>query len=178
MAFDKSNLVFETLSSHHDREGFDCGKAPLNDFLKRVARQNADRNIGVTTVVLPESGSSKILGYYTLVVRTVSREIVSTDMPGGRRLPSGEIGVVLLGRLATATEAQGQGVGKFLLLRAISKVEIASREMGIYGLVLDALDDEARSWYLSLKFGFKELSDSPNHLCLPIDTIRELLPKS
>jgi GNAT superfamily N-acetyltransferase len=175
VALDRSTLTFETLSSHHNREGFDCGKAPLNDFLKRVARQNADRNIGVTTVVVPEPGSSKILGYYTLVVRTVSRELVPSTMPGGRRLPPGEIGVVLLGKLATDKETQGEGIGKFLLLRAISKVELASREMGIYALVLDALDDEARSWYLSLKFGFQELSDKPNHLCLPIETIRTLL---
>jgi GNAT superfamily N-acetyltransferase len=175
LALDKSTFVFETLSSAHDREGFDCGKAPLNDFLKRVARQNADRNIGVTTVVVPETGSSKILGYYTLVVRTVSREIIPADMPGGHRLPPGEIGVVLLGRLATDKETQGQGIGKLLLLRVLSKVELASREMGIYGLVLDALDDEAKNWYMGLKFGFRELADNPHHLCLPISTIRELL---
>jgi prepilin-type N-terminal cleavage/methylation domain-containing protein len=46
------------------------------------------------------------------------------------------------------------------------------REIGIDALVLDALDDTARDWYLGL--GFRELLDSPHHLFLPMQTTREL----
>jgi len=34
----------------------------------------------------------------------------------------------------------------------------------VYALVLDALDEEARSWYLGLDFGFKPVLDDPNRL--------------
>ena len=161
--------VFQHLQAHHDRQGFNCGKAALNEFLQRQARQNADRNVGVTHVVVSAPGDAKILAYYTLVTRTVDTAIVPT-----KKLPRGEVGVVLLGRLAVDESAQGQGLGKLCLLRAISQVEIASREIGIFALVLDAMDDDARSWYLHLGWGFEVLLDDPRHLFLPVSTIRQL----
>jgi GNAT superfamily N-acetyltransferase len=161
--------VFEHLQAHHDRAGFDCGKIVLNDFLQKQARQNADRNVGVTHVAVPEPNASRILAYYTLLTRTVSSAIIPA-----KKLPRGEIGVALLGRLAVDRSAQGQGLGKLCLLRAMTQVELAARELGIYALVLDALDDEARGWYLRLGFGFEILLDDPNHLFLPVATIRQL----
>ncbi len=162
--------LVELLQAHHDRKSFDCGKPPLNEFLQKQARQNADRNVGVTHVVVPEAGSLRILGYYTVVTRTIESALV----PDNKRLPRGPLGVVLLGRLAVDKSAQGQGLGKRMLLRAIRQTEQAAREIGIYALVLDALDEEARVWYLRLNFGFEALSDDPNHLFLPVSVIRQL----
>ena len=68
--------VIELLQGHHDRKGFDCGKDSLNMFLQRQARQNADRNIGVTHVVVAAPGDSRILGYYTLVTRHIESGII------------------------------------------------------------------------------------------------------
>ena len=90
-------------------------------------------------------------------------------------MPRGEIGVAPLGRLAVDKNAQGQGLGRLCLLRAMTQVERAAREIGIYALVLDALDEEARAWYLRLNFGFQPLLDDPNHLYLPTETIRQSL---
>lgn len=162
--------VVELLQAHHDRKSFDCGKPPLNEFLQRQARQNADRNVGVTYVVIPEAGSPQILGYYTLVTRTIESAIV----PNNKKLPQGALGVVLLGRLAVDQSAQSQGLGKRMLLRAIRQTEQAAREIGIYALVLDAIDEQARAWYLRLDFGFETLTDDPNHLFLPVSVIRQL----
>ncbi len=99
--------VVELLQAHHDRKGFDCGKPSLNEFLQKQARQNADRNVGVTHVVVPEAGSTRILGYYTIVTRTIESALV----PDNKKLPRGPLGVVLLGRLAVDKNAQGQGLG-------------------------------------------------------------------
>jgi len=126
--------------------------------------------MGVTHIVVPSAGDPRILGYYTLVTRTIDCEII----PDNKKLPRGPIGVVLLGRLAVDKGAQGQGLGKRMLLRAIRQTEQAAREIGIYALVLDALDEEARAWYLRLNFGFETLLDDPNHLFLPVRTIRQL----
>ena len=121
-------------------------------------------------MVVPEAGSPKILGYYTVVTRTIE----STLVPGNQKLPRGPIGVVLLGRLAVDKHAQNQGLGKRMLLRALRQTEQAAREIGIYALVLDALDEAARAWYLGLNFGFEALVDDPNHLFLPVSVIRQL----
>lgn len=161
--------VFETLQAYHDRQAFDCGKPPLNHFLQRQARQNADRHVGVTHVAVPAAGATTILAYYTLVTRTVEAALIPRP-----KLPTGEIGVVLLGRLAVSLSAQRQGLGRLCLLRAITQVERAAREIGLYALVLDALDAEARAWYLGLEWGFEVLLDDPNHLFLSVGTIRAL----
>lgn len=170
-----SEPVVELLAAHHDRKSFDCGKAPLNEFLQRYARSQADRHAGVTHVVVPAAGDTRILGYYTLLVRTVERDLIpgATRRPAGP-LPPGPIGVVLLGRLAVDKSAQGRGLGRRMLLRAIRQTAQAARDIGIYALVLDALDDAARAWYLRLDWGFQELADSPYHLFLPVATIRQL----
>jgi hypothetical protein len=85
----------EILWASHDRLAFSCGNPGLDEFLHRQARQNADRNLGVTYVVVPAPGDSRVLGYYTLVTRTVESAIVPS-----RGLPRGPLRVVLLGRLA------------------------------------------------------------------------------
>jgi GNAT superfamily N-acetyltransferase len=161
--------IVEFLSAHHDRATFDCGKEPLSRYLKEVARQSADRNLGVTQVVVPSAGESQIMGYFTLVTRTV--ESPTLDQ---KRLPRGPIGVTLLGRLATDTRYQGQGLGKRMLLRAMAETEAASRRIGIYALVLDALDEDALAWYLKLDFGFKPVLDDPMRLYVPVSFIEQL----
>ena len=161
---------YEPLASHHDRAGFDCGEASLNEFLKQRARQNAERNLGVTHVAVASPGEVAILGYYTLLVRSIERE----DFAGAKKLPRGEIGVALLARLAVSKEAQGQGLGTQMLLRAIVQTERAARDLGIHALVVHALHERARDWYLGLDFGFELLTDDPLHLGLSIGKIRQL----
>jgi len=83
--------------------------------------------------------------------------------------------VALLGRQAVNRAAQGQGLGRLCLLRAMVQVEAAAREIGLYALVLDALGESAREWYLGLGFGFEVLLDDSNHLFLPVAPIRPLI---
>ena len=161
---------YEPLAAHHDRAKFDCGEASLNIFLQQRARQNAERNLGVTHVAVAEPGEATILGYYTLLVRSVERE----DFASAKKLPPGEIGVALLARLAVGQNAQGQGLGTQMLLRAITQTERAARDLGIHALVVHALNERAKNWYLGLDFGFELLTDDPLHLCLSIGKIRQL----
>ena len=53
VALKASSPTFELLAPYHDRAAFDCGEESLNVFLKRQARQNASRNLGVTHVAVP-----------------------------------------------------------------------------------------------------------------------------
>jgi GNAT superfamily N-acetyltransferase len=161
--------VVELSSSHHDRASFDCGKGPLNSYFRETARQHASRNLGVTQVVVAESGSASIMGYFTLLSRTVE----SSSLPE-KKLPRGPLGVVLLGRLAVDLHYQGQGLGKRLLLRAMAETGAAAERVGIYALVLDATDTEALSWYLNLDFGFMPVLDDPNRLYVPTTFIPPL----
>ena len=161
----------EFLGAHHDRQSFDCGKEALNRFLREQARQNADRHLGVTYVVVPNPGSSEIQGYFTLVTRTVESQQLLTPK---KKLPAGPIGVVLLGRLAVDRRFQGQKLGQRMLLRAMAQVEQAGQQVGVYALVLDTLDEQARDWDLSLDFGFVSLPEQPHRLFVSLAFIQQL----
>ena len=169
MALPTTRPAFENLGSRHDRKAFDCGEASLNNYLQRYARQNADRNLGITHVVVSVPGAAKILGYYTLLARHINREL----FPDPRGLTPDGVGVVLLGRLAVDQTAQGQGIGTAILSRAIHQTEVAASQIGIKALVVHALTDRARDWYA--KFGFEPLQDDPHHLYLTVELIRTLV---
>lgn len=56
----------EPIAKTHDRKGFDCGQADLNDFLTRHARQAHESGASKTYVALDSTDNRTILGFYTL----------------------------------------------------------------------------------------------------------------
>ena len=169
-------MMIEPLSRRHNRTAFDCGNATLNDFLQKTARQYADRDIGVTHVVVEDEGSPVILGFVTLTMKTVSRE----SLPA-KGLPRGEYGVALIGQLATDKARQGLGIGTRLLYFALSKARLAAEDFGLVGVALDLLhepDESAaeqqkrRDYYA--RRGFQPLLDDGNRLYLPMSVVRKM----
>lgn len=160
----------EFLGPRHDRKSFDCGQETLNRFLREQARQNADRFLGATHVVVPEHGSPEIQGYFTLVTRSVE----GGPLVEARKLPPGPIGVVLLGQLAVDQRHQKKGLGAQILLRAMAETERAAQRVGVYALVLDTVDQQAKDWYLGLEYGFRPLPEQPQRLYVPVASIAQL----
>jgi GNAT superfamily N-acetyltransferase len=157
----------ERLDHGHVREGFDCGKPSLNDFLHALASQYEKRNLGRTYVALQE-GVQRVLGYYTLA----SGAIATVGMPAkqAKKLPRHAVPVVLLARLAVDRSFHGRGVGGFLLRDALTRSLDLSEKLGIHAVVVDALDDEAKAFYE--RFGFLPLRDDEMRLFLPLSTIQ------
>ena len=95
----------------------------LNVFLRQSARQNQERGISRTVVLVYESEANRILGYFALT----AGEIQASEMPesAAKKLPR-RVPVVRLGRLAVAKTAHGQGFGATLLAEAIRQgVQVA-----------------------------------------------------
>jgi len=158
----KLEFIIEPLDKSHQRENFDCGEISLNDFLRKYARQNAERGLGRTFVaVLP--GEKRVLGYYTLSSGSIAFDAVPEKLP---RYP---IPVAHLGRLAVDSSMRGQGLGELLLIDALERTVIISGEFGIYAVELFALTGRAKQFYL--KYGFVSLKDDDKHLYLPVKTI-------
>ncbi|MEO6725170.1 MAG: GNAT family N-acetyltransferase, partial [Blastocatellia bacterium] len=57
-------------------------------------------------------------------------------------------------------------------LDVLQRAVIISEQTGLYGVVLDALNERARKFYL--RYGFMELVDDSFHLFIPIETILKL----
>lgn len=158
-------ITIEKLSSHHERRNFDCGVEELNTYLTRYSGQHERKGMG-RTYVATEKSDSRVPGYYTISSSAVAFEIVPENIP---RHP---VPVALIGRLAVDKTARGQRLGEMLLIHALHSAQRAARIVGIYAVVVDALDNSARNFYL--KYGFTELTDDRRHLYLPMKTIQRL----
>jgi GNAT superfamily N-acetyltransferase len=155
--------------SRHDRSQFDCGNAVLTEWLQKRASQ-WDRKDLSRTYVAVKGNSSQVLGYYSLSSHAVEYE--SLDQEQTRGLPRIDVPVVLLGRLAVDRSQQGCGLGRFLLLNALSRIVNLADAVGIRAIEVDAIDDSAKRFYL--KYGFSQLADDDRHLFLSIGAIKQL----
>lgn len=166
------DLIIEQLNtSLHDRKSFDCGVDELNIFLKQHANQNQSKNMSktyVAIVAVSAGDHKKIYGYYTLSAGHIEcdqlPEIVKT------KLPKYPIPIARIGRLAVDKDYKGQGIGGFLLHDAFINVLSITDKMGVFAVIVDAKNDDAKSFYRS--YGFTELQDSGLTLFLPITTIK------
>ncbi len=62
-------------------------------------------------------------------------------------------------------------MGRELLVNALRRIVRASKEIGIYAVRVDAIDDKAKQFYL--KYEFIPFEDSPLSLFLPLKTIKQ-----
>jgi GNAT superfamily N-acetyltransferase len=161
--------VIERLTDAHDRSGFCCGKPPLDEFLQKFAGQYDRRDFARTYVaVVPPDPA--VQGYYTLSGNSLDLSALPEAVR--KKLPRHPVPVACLGRLAVAQAAQGTGLGKALLLDALRRCSQAATEVALYAVEVEAIDEEARNFYL--KYGFTSLADDPLHLYLSMKTIRQL----
>lgn len=164
----------EPIAKGHDRKRFDCGVAPLNDYLSRYARQNHESGGAKTFVAVADAEPLHILGYYTISPGSI--EFARTPEAVTRKLSRYEVPVFRLGRLAVATSHQKKGLGGQLLFAAGERALSVAAVVGGVALAIDAKDDVAAGWYEG--FGAMRLLDDPMKLILPLATIADALTAS
>ncbi len=160
----------ERLDGSHDRAGFSCGKAPLDDFIRSLAGQYEKRGLGRTYVAV-RGAEKKVYGYYTLATGAVPTVHLPPKL--AKKLPRHHVPVVLLGRLAVDQAAQGKRLGEYLLIDALRVSLGLSQAVGLFAVEVDAIDEQAKRFYE--KYGFTPLADNDRHLYLPIGTIEQLI---
>ena len=83
------------------------------------------------------------------------------------------IPVVVLGRLAINRSQQGRGLGRALFRDCAMRVAHAAEAIGIRGIVVHAISEQAKAFYLAL--GFDPSPGEPMTLMVTLADIRELL---
>lgn len=161
----------EPFDSSHDRSKFSCGEASLDHFLHSQVSQYEKRHLG-RTYVLVASGAKQVLGYYTLA----SSAILYGDLPLklAKKLPKHQVPVILLGRLAVDLSLRGQGIGRILLKNALERCILFSSQVGIYAVIVDALNENAKNFYQ--QFGFAQLENNEMRLFILLATLEKGLP--
>ncbi len=157
----------EPLADHHELGDFDSGEPSLDDWLKRRARANQVSGASRTYVV---SHDKRVIAYYALASGAVT---VDTAVGRFRRNMPNPIPVAVLARLAVDRAWHGQGIGRALFRDAALRVTNAADAIGIRGIVVHAISDAARSFYLAL--GFDPSPREPTTLMLTLRDIRAVL---
>lgn len=153
------------LSERHDCSAFDCGEPPLNDWLRRKAIVNQISGASRTFVITGTgAAASRVLGYYVLAAGAASH----AETPGSiRRNMPDPIPVMVLGRLAVDRSCHGQGWGSALLKDAILRTINVAENVGIRALLVHALHEKARAFYLHHGFSESPISTTTLMLRLP-----------
>ncbi|MBX3486005.1 GNAT family N-acetyltransferase [Phenylobacterium sp.] len=160
--------AIEKLRQDHPVDAFDCGKDPLNRFLARHALQNQQMGASQTYVAVSDG---QLIGYYTLVFGEVAPpEAPERLRKGAAQYP---VPLMVLARLAVATDRAGHGVGSGLLKDAMLRTLQAADIAGLRALAVHAKDDEARAFYEH--FDFIASPTDPMHLFVLLKDVRALL---
>ena len=155
----------ELLTREHNPSSFACGKPPLNQYIKKYALLNQDRDISRTYVTTKDA---QVVGYYTLAFGSISHDEAPAKVK--EELPQYPIPVILLARLAVDLKEKGKGLGKGLLRDAMLRTLQAADIGGLRAMLTHAKDEDAKRFYT--KFGFEESPVDPLHLTLTIANIR------
>ncbi len=162
----------EPLADHHDISDFHSGEASLDDWLKRRARANQVSGASRTYVVCQDLASNDkcVIGYYALASGVVTVE----SAPGRfRRNMPNPIPVAVLARLAVDRDWHGRGIGRALFRDAARRVAQAADAIGIRGIVVQAISEEAKNFYLAL--GFDASPSDPMMLMVTLSDVRAAL---
>lgn len=136
----------EPLRDDHNLDTFDSGESVLDDWLRRRAIANQASGASRTYVACD---GERVIAYYALASGAIAQAVV----PGKfRRNMPDPIPVIVLARLAVDRNYQGRGLGRALFRDAALRVVHAADTIGIRGIVVHAISEEARKFYVALGF--------------------------
>ncbi|MCC6587351.1 MAG: GNAT family N-acetyltransferase [Bryobacterales bacterium] len=158
----------EPLASNHELGSFNSGDDTLDEWLRRRAGANQISGATRTYVVCAEA--RRVAAYYALA----SGVVAAVNAPGRfRRNMPDPIPVVVLARLAVDREWQGKGLGRALVRDAAERVARAAEVVGIRGIVVHAVSENAKRFYESL--GFTGSQHEPMTLMITLADVRAVL---
>jgi len=147
----------ESLAGHHRVDGFDCGEPEINDFILSHAAQETEAGLSRTWVIA-RPDDHVVLGFVSL---SAASQAVRIKVQGKqKKLLSGALAscpypdapMVLLGRLGRRTDQARSGIGTRLLSFAIVKTLQTAENIGVAGIILDAMTDDLLAYYGRMKF--------------------------
>ena len=154
-------IHIEPLHKQHDRRTFSCGEPTLDDWFKNRASQDAKRDLAQVFVAIDDE--LWLVGFYSLSAFALQLDELPEDLAS--KLPRySAIPAALMGRLARDLRSRGERVGDVLLADAINRVLAARKTLGVYAILVDALNTMAQDFYAS--FGFTALPTRPDRLLL------------
>lgn len=150
-------------------ESFSCGNAALDTWLSETAAR-AHKSGSSRVRLLWDLNSYELVGYYAVCPTEVRRDELplSSKVRGGASTVPG----FMLAKLAIATAAQRQGLGRDLLIDALEHICDAAELAGGRIIVVDPIDEPAAAFYQ--KYGFRRVGEHTRMFMLVQDVRRSL----
>lgn len=169
-------VVIELLDPQkHDRAGFSCGIARLDNYLKYTARKHQAGDFTRVWVAV-RAEQHEIVGFYALNAHSLQGEQLPADLTRNAPLHGG-VPAIYLSMIAVNRRDQGQGVGRVLLADALKRSAAAADQIGLKAVVLDVIEDggpvvaaKRLAFYASM--GFMQLPGYSARMFMGIDAVR------
>ena len=152
------------LHAQHQTEQFFCGVESLDVWLKRRALKNQIQGASRTYVACQ---GDRVVAYYAIASGAVTCNEATGRL---RRNMPDPIPVVVLGRLGVDSSLHGQGLGRSLVRDAALRILQAADVIGIRGMTVQALSDDARVFYEHM--GFEPSPLDPNLLMITLADLK------
>ena len=159
-----SSYALEILAGCHSLGEFVSGLESVDRYLRETARSHLEKGVSVTRVLVAAEAMppKAVLGFFTLSNITVE----AREWPGvPKGLTRQAVSAVLLGRLAVAKSAHGQGIGSMLVATACQLARETIARTGGVGLVVDAANEDIIGFYM--KYGFRRVASESLRMFLP-----------
>jgi GNAT superfamily N-acetyltransferase len=115
----------------------------------------------------------RIAGYYTLSSAALKGDDLPPELLRKLRLPRyPELPATLIGRLAVDVAYRGQRLGEMLLIHALKRAWLGSKQVASMAVIVDAKDESARRFYVH--HDFLPFPENAKRLFLPLRTLEEI----
>lgn len=136
----------EPLNAEHQLEAFDCRLDAPSAWPRKRALGNAQEGASRTYVV---ADGRRLVGYYALAAGGIGANSATGRF---RRNMPDPIPVAILARLAVHQANHGQELGRAMFRDGAKRVLAAADILGIRGLIVHTITEEAKVFYLALGF--------------------------
>jgi GNAT superfamily N-acetyltransferase len=154
----------QPLAESHSTEEFASGEPALDEWLRRRALANQASGASRTYVV---GEGRRLVAYYALASGAIT---LKSAVGRFRRNMPDPVPVAILARLGVDTSWQGRGIGRALFRDAARRVLHAADAIGIRGIIVHAISEQAKRFYLAL--GFEPSPVEPMTLMATLTDIR------
>mgnify|MGYP001954917750 CR=1 FL=1 len=169
---DLAKLIIKPLDPSLDRAAFSCGVRTIDNWFRNNARKHHEAYKVRTNVGLYEG---RIVGFYSLAAAGSAAEAISEEA----RQMFERVKVapcIYLSMIGVDKQFQGKGIGKTLMVDAMRTTLRVAEMVGVYALILDALDKEVAKRYE--RWGFEYFIEGALRMYIPLSQIREAAAQS
>lgn len=157
---------YDPALSYAGQKQFDCEHAVVNSFVHNSLKPQVKKSLSVAYVLTDADQADRFVGFYTIAQHMIDVSLLSSMQLGSlpRKVPCTRL--VMLG---IDKRYKNQNLGSKLMKHALTVTLSVSRQIGGFGLYLDA-DPLTVAFYQKLGFALLDgdKSPTPSPMFLPL----------